>query len=283
MADLFGFISGLENIIPILRTIIIVVVVFIIFSFILGIVKRRLLKKATTKKQISNVKIFSKVLKYLFVLILILFAIFSYAGSWAGLGLSVGLLSAALGWALQKPITGIAGWIMVVVRRPFDIGDRIIIGNVRGDVETITLTHIHIREIGGIVAGEESSGRIIMVPNSILFTQNIINYTSQNEYILDQVVVAVTYESNLDKAMAIAIESAKKCTKEFIKKIKKEPYVRTYFQPSGINVHVRYFAPAVRLQEFSSKVTKEIYDRIMKSKDVEIAYPHTEVLFRKKE
>ncbi|MCK4521832.1 MAG: mechanosensitive ion channel family protein, partial [Nanoarchaeota archaeon] len=199
-----------------------------------------------------------------------------------GLGVTVGLFTAALGWALQKPITGIAGWIMLVVKRPFDIGDRIIIGKVRGDVDDITLTHIYIKEIGGIVSGEENSGRIVMVPNSKLFEQDIINYTLQDEYVLDQVAVTVTYECNLDRAIKIALEAAKKCARDFIKQTGKKPYALTYFEPNGINVRVRYFAPAKHLQEISSAITKEIFDNIRKTKSVEIAYPHTEVVFRKK-
>lgn len=280
MIDFLKLNGHLENAWPILRTIVMLIILIVIFNILLISIKRKLLKRARTKKQISNIEIFSRIFKYIFLLILIISAIFSYTGSWTGLGLTMGLMSAALGWALQKPITGIAAWIMVVTRRPFEIGDRVIIGSVRGDVTDISLTHIYIQEIGGIVAGEENSGRVIMVPNSILFEQNIINYTSIDEYVLDQVVVSVTYESDLDKAIGIVLESAKKYTKEF--DLKKQPYVRTYFQPSGLGVHVRYFSPAKRLQEISSNITKEIFDRIMKTKGVEIAYPHTEVLFREK-
>lgn len=282
MMSLLAPVNSLAEYIPLLRMVITVVIVFIVFSLILALIKRGLLKKVKTKRQISNIEIFSGVLKYIFLLILALLAVSSYSGSWTSFGIWVGLFSAALGWALQKPITGVAGWIMVVTRRPFDIGDRVIIGNVRGDVQDITLTHIYLREVGGIVAGEENSGRIVMVPNSTLFEQNIVNYTKQDEYVLDQVTVTVTYESRLDKAIEIALESAKKRTREFIKETGKEPYVRTYFQPSGIDVIVRYFAVATRLQEFSSIITQEIFNRIMKTKEVEIAYPHTEVVFRKK-
>ncbi len=282
MVGILGLINGLEAYVPILRTIIIVVIVFIVLSLVISLIKKGLLKRVKTKRQISNVEIFSSIIKVIFFFILIFTAFSSYFGSWAGLGIGLGLFSAALGWALQKPITGIAAWIMIVTKRPFDIGDRVIIGSVRGDVSDITLTHIYLKEVGGIVAGEENSGRIIMVPNSILFEQNIINYTQQDEFILDQVVVSVTYESDLDKAIKIALESAKKHINEFIKVTGQEPYVRTYFQPSGIGVHVRYYSPAKRIQEFSSLITKEIFDEINKEKDVEIAYPHTEVVFREK-
>ncbi|MBW2974463.1 mechanosensitive ion channel family protein [Candidatus Woesearchaeota archaeon] len=282
MQEVSEAINYVKVFMPLIRTIITVVVVFIVFSFILSVIKKSLLKRAKRKKQISNIEIFSKVLKLIFLVLLVMFALSSYSGSWAGLGIGIGLFSAALGWALQKPITGVAGWIMVITKRPFEIGDRVIIGSVRGDVADITLTHIYLKEIGGIVAGEENSGRIIMVPNSTLFEQNIINYTQEYEYILDQISFTVTYESNLDKAIKIGLEAARKCTKNVIDEIKKEPYVRTYFDTNGIIVHVRYYSPAKNIQEVSSNVTKETFDRIMKTKGVEISYPHTKVLFEGK-
>ena len=282
MANFFGLVGDIESFIPFLRTFFTVIIVYLIFSFLLGIIKKRLLEKAKTKRQISNVEIFSKLFRYVTLFILIISAFFSYTGSWTGLGLTVGLLSAAIGFALQKPITGIAAWIMIIAKRPFEIGDRVIIGNVKGDVEDITLTHIYLKEVGGIVPSEESSGRTIMIPNSILFEQNIINYTLQDDYVLNQVVATVTYESNLDRAIQIALESAEEHTKKFRKEIKEKPYTRISFAPSGIDIHVRYFAPAAKIQGTSSKITKEIYERVIKTDDVEFAYPHTEVLFKEK-
>ncbi|MBW2989955.1 mechanosensitive ion channel family protein [Candidatus Woesearchaeota archaeon] len=280
MEGIFGFVEEIRGFIPLIRTAITVIVVFVIFSLVLSLIKKSLLKKAKGKKQISNIQIFSKVLRIIFFLLLVIFALSSYAGSWAGLGIGIGLFSAALGWALQKPITGVAGWIMVVAKRPFEIGDRVIIGAVRGDVKDITLTHIYLKEVGGIVAGEENSGRIIMIPNSLLFEQNIINYTQQHEYILDQVTFTVTHESDLDKAIKLGTESAEKYTKDVIKSTGEKPYARTYFDASGIIVHIRYYSHAKRIQEISSDITQDLFKKIMKEKDVRLAYAHTEVLLR---
>jgi len=283
MPSFFELANGFgTTILPILVTIAIIIIVYIVFSFLLRIVKKNLLKLAKTKKQVSNVEIFSTTIKYVFVALLVLIAIFSYSGDWAGLGLTLGLFSAAIGFALQKPITGMAAWIMVVTRRPFEIGDRIIIGSVKGDVRDISLTHITLKEIGGLIQTEENSGRDIMVPNSMLFEQNIVNYTQQDEFVLSQVFFAVTYQSDLKKAMKIGIQAAKKHMKQFAESIKKEPYVRTSFQPSGINISVRFFVPTKRLTEMSTMVTNEVFEKIAKEKSVSFAYPHTEVVLNKK-
>ncbi|RLI98899.1 MAG: hypothetical protein DRP06_04520 [Candidatus Aenigmatarchaeota archaeon] len=279
----FELINSFVNIITFLKTIILVVIVYVVFITCLNIVKKHLLKLVKTKKQKSNVEIFSRVLKYAVVMIVVGVAIAAYSGSWTSFALTAGLFSAALGWALQKPITGIAAWIMVITTRPFEIGDRITIGAVRGDVTDVKLTHIYISEIGGIIGGEETSGRIVMVPNSILFEQNLINYTSKDEYILDQVVPMITYESDLKKATKICLEVAKEVTKEFIEKTKGEPYVRTYFSPNGLSIHVRYFAPAKRLQEISGRITEDIFNNLSKAKGIKLSYPHREITINEKE
>ena len=266
--------------IPIILGIVAIAIVLSIFNLIINKAQKRLLIKAKTKKQISNVQIFSRILKYVAFLFIVLIVIFSYSGSLTGLGLGLGLFSAALGWALQKPITGIAAWIMVVTRRPFEIGDRIILGNVKGDISDITLTHIYLKEIGGLVGGEENSGRIIMVPNSNLFEQNIINYTSQHDDTLDQVFFTIKFSSDLNKAIKLGVDSAENILKNF-KEHGDKPYARTYFQPSGINIHIRYHAPAKQVQEISSNITQEIFKNINKEKDVTFAYPHTEVILNK--
>ncbi|KXS43875.1 MAG: small-conductance mechanosensitive channel [Methanolobus sp. T82-4] len=282
MAEPILDILNFDSIISLAVKTLAVIFLIVIFNSFLGIITQSLLRKAKTKKQISNVEIFSQIFKYIFILLVVVFAVLSYSGAWSGFGIFLGLLSAAIGFALQKPITGIAAWMMVVAKRPFDIGDRILLGDIKGDVTDITLTHIHIAEIGGIIDGEESSGRIVLVPNSLMFEKNIINYTYNHDFVFDSVITTVTYESNLDHAIEIVKESARTKLGKFIARSPSEPRIRLDFMPSGIDVQVKYFSPSRELHEYSSRITKEIFDRINEAPDVEIAYPHTEVVFRRK-
>lgn len=289
ISNLFGSISK-ETVIDIIWIIVTLVIAFVIFFAIYKLIKMVLLRKAKTKKQVSNVMMFLKIVKYLFAFIFILVFISSYFGSWAEFSLVAGLLTVALGFALQRPLTSIVAWIILVIRRPFHIGDRIIVGNVKGDVKDITITYMSLEEIGGTIEGEEKSGRIILVPNSTIFEKEIINYTAQHDFIVDEVKTAITYESNLKKAEEIIIKAIEHIMKPFWdsfpkkvpKKIPKEPHIRLQFRESGIDVTVRYHVLAIKRNEISTNITREIFNRIKKAKDVEIAYPHAEVLFRKK-
>ena len=276
------FESNLDLFFGIFIIIVIVIAIYLSFNWLLGTVQKRLLLNAKTKKEKSNVKIFFQVSRYILISLIAVFAVLSYTGSFAGIGLTAGLLSAALGWALQRPITGIAAWLMVVIKRPFEIGDRVVIGGIKGDILEITLTHIHIGEIGGTIASEESSKREILIPNAKLFEENIINYTREDELILDQVKFTVTFESDINTAQSIAKESAKEVIKEYLEEIE-NPYTRIRFQASGIDIHTRYYITASKREEVSSEITQKIFEKAGKLEEVEFAYPHTEVLLRQKQ
>lgn len=259
---------------------ILVIIAYFIANLLLIFIRKELLKGDKTKKEISDIKIFFRVLRYILIALLLIFIILSYVGSLLGIGITAGFLTAALGWALQRPITGIAGWLMVVLIRPFEIGDRVVIGGVKGDIVDISLAYIHIDEIGGTVVSEETSGRLILIPNSKLFEVDIINYTKQDDLILDQVKFPITFKSDIDRAFKIAEASANEVLKEYFEKFEK-PYIRTSFQSSGIDIVVRYNAPAQKREEISSKITQKIFSKIKDSKEVEFAYQHTEVVIKK--
>ena len=272
------------EILLLLRLFIAVLVTFLVLSLILSLLKKKLLIKAKTKKQKSNILLFINMVKYVFILIFLIVLAFSYSGSWAELGLVAGLLTAAAGLALSKPLSGIVAWLVMVTKRPFEIGDRIMIGDVKGDVKDITLTHILLDEVGGTIDGEERSGRTVIVPNSTLFEEKIINYTAHDDFILDEINTLVTYESNLREAESIIKDAVVRVMEPVWKKLPKdlvkEPKIRLSFEESGVNIGVRYYTPAINRNKLSTEIIREIFDKITESKSVEIAYPHTEIVLK---
>jgi small-conductance mechanosensitive channel len=277
--DLFPILEPYKEIIEL---IIGIIIVFLVFSISIRLLKKQLLKKIKRKKQASNVIAFFGLIKIFFVVLLVIIIVIAYYGNWGDVGFIAGLLTVALGMALQKPIGSVFAWLIIVSRRPFSIGDRIVISNIRGDVVDISLFHIYLEEVGGTIDGEEKSNRCVILPTSIIFEQEVINYNDKDEYILDEVTVAITYESNLEKAEKIMNEAVGKIMtplwETFQKRIPLESHTRLKCKDSGIDVTVRYYSIVTKRNAISTDIIREILKQISKTEDVEIAYPHTQVL-----
>lgn len=226
----------------------------------------------------ENVQNFFLVWRYSWAFLAAVLIIVGLSGSLATLGISAAFLGMILGWSLQAPVTGIAAWVMIILKRPFRLGDRIIINNIIGDVVDITLTHIVLNQVGGTTAGEERSGRVVMIPNGILFQQVIYNYTFNSSYILDEVMVSVTFGSDIQLAEQIILQAAHLVTASIMERIKKEPFVRFEMFDSGIRLRLRYQTIAKERQRISSDITRKIIEDFSKTKEVNFAYPHIELV-----
>ncbi len=206
---------------------------------------------------------FTSMWKYAFFLTGIVLCIVSMSGSFAAMGLTVAFLGMVLGWSLRRPMTGVAAWVMVMVSRPFRIGDRIVIMGARGEVLDISLTHILLSEVGG----EESSNRDILIPNSVLFEQMVINYavSKETKYVQDEVPVRVSYDSDYRLAESTLISCAREVTKDIVEELGREPDITAEFVDSGILMQLRYQSIAVERQKISTAIVAKIADAFSRS------------------
>jgi small-conductance mechanosensitive channel len=239
-------------------------------------VERHLLKRAYSKENVQNFLLFWRY-GWLFFAALILVVILS--GSFASAGISAAFLGTMLGWSLQAPVTGIAAWLMVILKRPFKIGDRIIINGITGDVRDITLTHIHLNQVGGTIGGEEESGRSVLIPNAILFQHMIYNYTlGKSKHILDELVVTITFQSDFEAAKSVLLAAATAVTAEIIKDIKKDPFTRVEITDSGILIRLRYQTIPRLRQQISSDIATQVIQAVTQSKKIRFAHPHRQIV-----
>lgn len=113
--------------------------------------------------------------------------------------LSVGLFSLVVGFALQAPIASFIAWIYLIFRRSYLVGDRIQIKDFRGDVVEISYLDTSILECSGDYLGNDrSSGRVIRFPNSLILSQEIINYSGpQMPFIWNETGVQIAYTSDM--------------------------------------------------------------------------------------
>lgn len=119
--------------------------------------------------------------------------------NWYGALVSFGVISLIVGIALQNPITSFFGWLYILVRKPYEIGDRVKIGGATGDVIELNYFDTTLWEFGGdYLSGDHPSGRIIRFPNSKVFSEFIFNYSwPLFPYIWDEMKFYVAYESDL--------------------------------------------------------------------------------------
>ena len=216
---------------------------------------------------------------FIWVIIIVIFGVISLSGSIQALGISAGFLGMVVGWSLQAPVTGVAAWLMLILKRPFRIGQRVIIAGIKGDVEDITLTHVILNQVGGTVTGEERSGRGILIPNAILFSQTITNYTFDVEYILSEVPVRITFQSDWDEAETILVRAAKQVTADTIKATNEEPYIRAELFDAGILMRLRYKTTPEDYAKNVNDIVKIIHKGFSENDKVEFCYPHSEVLY----
>jgi len=118
----------------------------------------------------------------------------------------LGIVSAGVAIALHDPLTNLAGWLFLIVRRPFVVGDRIEIGAHAGDVIDVRMFQFSLIEIGNWVDADQSTGRILHMPNALVFREPIANYTEGFNFIWDEIPVTVTFESNWQRAKEILTE-----------------------------------------------------------------------------
>ena len=268
-----------ESIVNILYAILILIAFLIVYK----VSKRLIIGAMHSQKHTDNeVRQFLSMWRYGFLLAGIVFIIVSMSGSLAAMGLTVAFVSMILGWSLQRPVTGVAAWLMVMIKRPFMIGDRIIIQGVRGDVLEISPTHILLGEVGGTVGGEESSTRGILIPNAVLFDQMVINYAVSDEtkYILDEVPVRVSYDSDYKLAEQTLTGCAQEVTAEIIEDTGKVPEVRAEFFDSGFIMRLRYQSIAVDRQKISTQIVAKVVEAFGKSDQIGFAYPHSAIEYK---
>ncbi|MBI2134248.1 mechanosensitive ion channel [Candidatus Woesearchaeota archaeon] len=131
------------------------------------------------------------------VVILVLFIIFSNV--FRNFLASIGVLAAGLAISLQRPILNVFGWLTIVLKKPYAIGDRVCIGTSKGDVYDINIMHTNMSEL----QDDAPSGRTISVPNEFVLTQAVTNYTKGTPYIWDTLSIVVDKSSDEEKAIGI--------------------------------------------------------------------------------
>jgi len=201
----------------------------------------------------------------------------------------LGLLSAGLAIALRDPIVNFVAWAFIMWRRPFTVGDRIEMGHYRGDVIDLRIFQFTLMEIGNWVDADQSTGRVIRIPNGKIFTEMVANYSKGFQYIWNEIPVLITFESNWEKAKeilrGIADRNAEHLTDTAARRVREAsarvmifyttltPTVYTTVKDSGVLLTIRYLCAPRERRGTDQAIWEDILREFARHEDIDLAYP----------
>ena len=200
-----------------------------------------------------------------------------------------GLVAAGVAIALAAPLQSMAAWLYILVYRPFTIGDRIVIGEQMGDVVDIRLFSTVIYELGDWVGHEQSTGRIIHIPNKLVLEETVLNASRGLGLLWNELDVLLTFESNwqsakdilfgilsteVEEKQAEAAKKARKAKREMKVKIGRlEPVVYTSTRESGVFLSMRYLCNVEERRVSEHRIWEAVLTEFAKHDDIDFAYP----------
>jgi small-conductance mechanosensitive channel len=203
----------------------------------------------------------------------------------------LGLASAGLAVAMHDSIANVAGWVFILWRKPFRVGDRVQVGTITGDVIDVRLFQFSVIEVGNWVDADQSTGRIVHIPNSQILREPVSNYETGFQYIWHEIPVLITFESDWRKAKAllttIASEKAEHLSEGAKEQIRRAamryliffenltPIVYTTVKESGVLLTLRYIVKPRERRNSEETIWEAVLDEFAKHEDITLAYPTT--------
>jgi len=264
------------------------IVAFTVYNLMANIIKAAILRAHGTE---GEVKMIVGLWRFI-VIFLTLIIILSFYFELGALGAVVGAFGGMfLGWSLQQPVSGFAAWLLITLKRPFRVGDRVQLPSygLVGDVMDVGPMYTVLNQVGGAVGSEEAVGRHVLIPNAMLFTSLVINYTPKWEkmpppaplqqegsaYILDEVIMRITFDSDWDEAERILLNAAREVTADIIKATGQEPYIRSDMAEwYGVNMRLRYMTLATDRPRMTHEIIKRVFKEIKLNDKVDLAIPY---------
>jgi small-conductance mechanosensitive channel len=201
------------------------------------------------------------------------------------LSTAAGLVTAGVAVALQRVITAFAAWFIILRGRVFRVGDRIVMGGVRGDVIGLGFLRTTIMEMGQPppvqsaepaiwVEARQYTGRIVTVTNDKIFDEAVYNYTRDFPYIWEEMHLPVPYGADTARAERILLEAAERHTtkttemgEEALRELRRRYFVdspemkpRVYWQltDNWVAMSLRFVTRERGVREIKDAMSREI-------------------------
>ena len=275
-----------------IESIVLIIIIWLIKILIIKLINKNI---SDVKTQYHWRKLINSTI---FIIILILVGRIWFRGA-QSLVTYLGLLSAGIAIALKDVLANLAGWLYIISRRPFNVGDRVQIGEFAGDVIDQSFFEFTLLEIGNWVHADQSTGRIVHIPNGKIFSQDLANYDKGFKYLWNEIEVVVTFESDWKKAKELLLnitnkkgENISKNMENQIKRAAKKymiyykeltPIVYTSVVDHGVKLTIRHLCETRKRRGYTEAIWEDILLEFAKNKNIEFAYPTTRFYKNKEE
>lgn len=271
-----------------------IVSVFVIAIIIISLSK--LIQKNISKvvKDNSSKYRARKFVNFFGFILILLAASIIYSDKLGGLTVAFGVAGAGIAFALQEIIVSIAGWIAITFGRYYKVGDRILLGGVKGDVIDISVMRTTLMECGEWINGDLYNGRVVRISNSFLFKDPVYNYSGDFPFLWDEIVVPIKHGSDVNEVKEIfgnianeivgdysrnaGVAWSELVNKYMVENAQVKPLITITFNENWINFTLRYvvdykFRRGTKDQLFSKiqEASKTMPDKI------KIAYSTLEI------
>jgi len=236
---------------------------------------------------------FKKTISILYILVFLFALVAIWIEQTETILISYGLIGAGIAVSLQDVFKNFAGGITIFSTGMYRVGDRVEINGKIGDVMDIGVLYTTIMEIGVWVDGDQATGRLSIIPNSNILTNNVNNFTKDHNFIWDEISLPLTYDSDWKKASEIFLEIVKKQTEKISEKADKEitklgekyylpkkpvePVIFLTLTDNWINLNIRYVTDTKERRTIRDTLSKLILSEIEKSKKITIASENIDV------
>lgn len=240
------------------------------------------------KRRIHDIR---NVLRLVFGLVGIVGIAGALTEQWLGVLFSLGIAGFAVTFALQAPILSVIGWVYIMAKRPYSVGDRVKIDDAKGDVVDVSFLVTTLWEVqGDLVTTHQPSGRVVTVPNSVVLESQVFNYTQEEfPFVWAELPIQVSYETDLEFArevargvaddylgdeMAARVERYREriAASPVSLEVQARPSVNVHQSESWVELRVRFLAKPRGVQKTRNELYARILDAYTETPD-RVSYP----------
>ncbi|MCQ6962989.1 mechanosensitive ion channel domain-containing protein [Methanolobus chelungpuianus] len=239
---------------------------------------------------------FSRIVSILYVVLLLLVSIRVWVEDTQVLLVSYGLIAAGVTVALQDFFKNLMGGLIIFTTGTYRVGDRIEINSKMGDIIDIGILNTTLFELKEWVNADQPTGRISTIPNSVVLDSVINNYSKDNPFIWDEIILPITYHSDWkgahERIMGIVREETLGVTlaaQEQISGLSKKYYLSEYTQvpaiylrmtDNWIDLSIRYITLARQRRYIHDRLSRLILEDLQKDDRITIASATMDITVR---